>query len=123
VITAFQNVADSLRALQYDAAGLNAAAAAERATRVQRDITRRQLELGQVNYLSLIQAEQTYLTAVVSRIQAQASRYTDVAALFQASGGGWWNRPPPEPDSPVAKIEAADRSPLRAVLDAILPWR
>lgn len=25
-------------------------------------------------------------------VQAQAARYADTAALFQALGGGWWNR-------------------------------
>jgi NodT family efflux transporter outer membrane factor (OMF) lipoprotein len=93
VITAFQNVADTLRALQYDADALMSAAAAERASLTQLEITRRQLELGQINYLSLIQAQQTYLTAVIARVQAQANRYADAAALFQALGGGWWNRP------------------------------
>jgi len=123
VITAFQNVADSLLALKYDADALKAAAEAERATRVQRDITRRQLDLGQVNYLSLIQAQQTYLAAVVNRIQAQATRDADVAGLFQALGGGWWNRPPPEPGSPVAKVEAAERSFWQTIADTIFPWR
>jgi outer membrane protein TolC len=26
-------------------------------------------------------------------VQAQANRFADTAALFQALGGGWWNRP------------------------------
>ena len=32
------------------------------------------------------------------RAQAKANRLADTAALFQALGGGWWNRvvPPPE---------------------------
>jgi len=29
---------------------------------------------------------------VINRVQAQAGRYADTAALFQALGGGWWNR-------------------------------
>jgi len=48
--------------------------------------------IGQVGYLSLLTAEQTYQTAVVGLVQAQANRYADTAALFQALGGGWWNR-------------------------------
>jgi NodT family efflux transporter outer membrane factor (OMF) lipoprotein len=92
VITAFQNVADSLRALQSDANALTAAVAAEHAAATSLGITRRQLELGQVGYLSLLTAEQTYQTAVVSLVQARANRYADTAALFQALGGGWWNR-------------------------------
>ncbi len=92
VITAFQNLADSLRALQSDANALTAAVAAENAAVTSLGITRKQLELGQVGYLSLLTAEQTYQTAVVSLVQARANRYADTAALFQALGGGWWNR-------------------------------
>jgi NodT family efflux transporter outer membrane factor (OMF) lipoprotein len=92
VITAFQNVADSLRALQSDANALTAAVAAEDAAATSLGITRKQLELGQVGYLSLLTAEQTYQTAVVSLVQARANRYADTTALFQALGGGWWNR-------------------------------
>ncbi|HEY6282168.1 MAG TPA: efflux transporter outer membrane subunit [Burkholderiales bacterium] len=92
VITAFQNVADTLRALQYDANALKAALAAERATAESLDIARRQLQLGDISYLSLLNAEQTYQLAVILLVQAQANRYADTAALFQALGGGWWNR-------------------------------
>jgi len=93
VLGAFQNVADTLRALQSDADAVRAQDAAERAAKTSLDITRRQLELGQINYLSLLNAEQTYLQAVINLAQAQANRYADTAALFQALGGGWWNRP------------------------------
>jgi outer membrane protein TolC len=122
VLTAFQNVADSLRALQADADALRAADAAERAAKTQLDITRQQLELGAINYLSLLTAQQAYLTAVVARVQAQANRFADTAALFQALGGGWWNRPPEERSAPERAIEAADRSPWRAIRDTIWPW-
>jgi outer membrane protein TolC len=92
VIAAFQNVADALRALQSDANALTAAVAAEHAAATTLDITRRQLELGQVAYLLFINAEQTYQQAIVTLVQARANRYADTAALFQALGGGWWNR-------------------------------
>ena len=92
VIAAFQNVADSLRALQTDADTLKAAAAAQEAAAASLEITRRQLELGAVNYLALLTAQSTYQLALMSVVQAQASRYADTAALFQALGGGWWNR-------------------------------
>ena len=92
VVGAYQNVADALQALQYDAQNLKAADYAERAARRQLGLNRRQLDLGFINYVALLQAEQTYLTAVVNLAQAEASRYADTAALFQALGGGWWNR-------------------------------
>jgi NodT family efflux transporter outer membrane factor (OMF) lipoprotein len=92
VITAFQNVADSLHALQSDAETLKAAYAAERAAFKSLEIARRQLQLGAIGYLGLLTAENTYNTALLALVQAQAARYADTAALFQALGGGWWNR-------------------------------
>jgi NodT family efflux transporter outer membrane factor (OMF) lipoprotein len=92
VIAAFQNVADSLHALQSDADTLKAAHAAERSAFKSLEIARRQLELGAIGYLGLLTAENTYNTALIALVQAQAARYADTAALFQALGGGWWNR-------------------------------
>jgi NodT family efflux transporter outer membrane factor (OMF) lipoprotein len=92
VITAFQNVADTLTALEQDADALNTAAAAAAAAKVTLDLTRRQLETGYASYTALLSAEQAYQQAVINLVQAQANRYADTAALFQALGGGWWNR-------------------------------
>jgi outer membrane protein TolC len=92
VVVAFQNVADTLRALQADAETLTAAVAAERAAAKSLEIARRRLQLGAINYLALLTAENTYQTALIALVQAQAARYGDTAALFQALGGGWWNR-------------------------------
>src|SRR5262249_58911987 len=92
VIAAFQNVADTLHALQSDADTLKAAYAAERAAFKSLEIARRQLQLGAIGYLGLLTAENTYQTALISLVQAQAARYADTAVLFQALGGGWWNR-------------------------------
>ncbi len=92
VLTAFQNVADTLNALQQDADALKAAAAAKDAAAVTLDLARKQFQAGYVSYLSLLSAEQAYQQAVINLVQAQANRYADTAALFQAVGGGWWNR-------------------------------
>ena len=95
VVTAFQNVADTLNALQRDAEALKSAAAAADAAKVTLDLTRRQLETGaaaETNQLALLNASQTYQQSAINLIQAQANRYADTAALFQALGGGWWNR-------------------------------
>jgi NodT family efflux transporter outer membrane factor (OMF) lipoprotein len=99
VIAAFQNVADSLHALQSDAETLKATYAAERAAFKSLEIARLQLQLGAIGYLGLLTAENTYDTALLALVQAQAARYADTAALFQALGGGWWNRT----DAPPAK--------------------
>jgi NodT family efflux transporter outer membrane factor (OMF) lipoprotein len=92
VLTAFQNVADTLHALQQDADGLGAAAAARDAAKVALDLAQQQFQSGYAGYLSLLSAEQTYQEALLILVQAQAARYADTAALFQALGGGWWNR-------------------------------
>ena len=92
VVTAFQNVADTLNALEQDADALNAAAIARDGARVTLDLSRQQWQTGYAGYLALLTAEQTYYQAVINLIQAQANRYADTAALFQALGGGWWNR-------------------------------
>ena len=105
VLTALQNVADTLHALYSDAEALEEAVAAERAARVTLDLTQQQLRAGYVNYLTLLSAEQAYQQAALTLIDAQARRFGDTAALFQALGGGWWN--PGSPGSP--RSAAADR--------------
>jgi NodT family efflux transporter outer membrane factor (OMF) lipoprotein len=92
VISAFQNVADTLHALLSDADALKAAVRSEQAAKVTLDLTQRQSQVGYVNYLTLLQAQQAYQTAVINLVQAQANRFSDTAALFQALGGGWWHR-------------------------------
>ena len=92
VIAAFQNVADTLAALEHDAEALRASAASTEAAEVTLDVVRAQQRAGYASYLQLLSAEQTYQAAVNSQVQAQINRYVDTAALFQALGGGWWNR-------------------------------
>ena len=94
VLTAFQNVADTLHAIEQDAARLKGSgSAATDAAAVTLDLTKKQLDGGYTNYLALLAAEQAYQQAVLNLVQAQSNRYADTAALFQALGGGWWNRP------------------------------
>ncbi len=93
VITAFQNVADALYALQNDAESLKAAVAAEGAAKVTLDLTLKQQQAGYASYLALLSAQQAFQQALITRVQAQANRFADTAALFQSLGGGWWNRP------------------------------
>jgi NodT family efflux transporter outer membrane factor (OMF) lipoprotein len=87
VLTAFQNVADALHALDADADALNAASRAEDAARRSLAVAHQQLALGSVPYLALISSEQTYDQAVVALVQARTNRFADTAALFQALGG------------------------------------
>jgi outer membrane protein TolC len=92
VILACQNVADTLRALQSDADALKASAEAELAAGKTLALGRRQLELGTITLVALLNAEQAYQQAELTLVQAQANRYADTAGLFQSLGGGWWNR-------------------------------
>lgn len=92
VLQAFENVADVLRALESDANSLKAQVDAEGAARDALDVTQKQFQLGAVSYLSLLNAERAHQQTLSTLAQAQAARYADTAALFQALGGGWWNR-------------------------------
>lgn len=92
VLGAFQNVADTLRALQLDAATLRAQDAALRAASATLDLARGQYRLGAIAYVTLLNSERSYAQARLAVVQAQATRFADTAALFQALGGGWWNR-------------------------------
>jgi NodT family efflux transporter outer membrane factor (OMF) lipoprotein len=104
VLSAFQNVADSLRALQLDAATLRAQRAALKASSDTLDLARGQYKLGAITYVTLLNAQRSYQQARLAVVQAQAARFADTAALFQALGGGWWNRVDvaPNPYSPEA---------------------
>ncbi|WDU64872.1 efflux transporter outer membrane subunit [Pseudomonas poae] len=97
VISAFQDVANALRALEADADALNQQVAAERSAKASLDLVQAQFRLGAVAYINLLTAQQTYQNTVLSRVKAQAARYSDTTALFQALGGGWWNRTDVDP--------------------------
>jgi NodT family efflux transporter outer membrane factor (OMF) lipoprotein len=104
VLTAFQNVADALLALSGDAAALAAQTAAERSAAGSLDLIQKQYKAGGASYLQVLTAQQTYQNAAVALVKARAQRFTDTAALFQALGGGWWNR------NDLADISSTPRS-------------
>jgi len=115
VLGAFQNVADALRALQLDARTLKAQQEAARAAAATLDLSRTQYKLGAITYITLLNAQRTDAQARLAVVQAQAARYADTAALFQALGGGWWNRddvvPDPYTPHPLLVQSASDRPP------------
>lgn len=114
VIRAFQDVANTLQALGADADALAAQAAAEQAARGSLDIAQTQYRLGSASYVTLLNAQQTYQNAVLARVRAQAGRYSDTVALFQALGGGWWNRAEPLSQTagePTASPRADQQNP------------
>jgi NodT family efflux transporter outer membrane factor (OMF) lipoprotein len=114
VLTAFQNVADALRALQLDAATLRAQQHAVRVASETFDLTRGQYRLGAITYVVLLNAQRSYQQALLALVTAQAARFADTAALYAALGGGWWNRVDvkPDPFSPEPMlVHAASDSP------------
>ena len=107
VLQAFQNVADSLRAIEVDARTFRALKRAETSALNTLTITKHQYHLGGVNYLNLLNAQQQYQQARINRIKAEAARYADTAALFQALGGGWWNKPLAKCSDPINPTHAS----------------
>jgi NodT family efflux transporter outer membrane factor (OMF) lipoprotein len=103
VITAFQDVSNTLYALQADADTLAAQIIAERTAADSLTLAQAQYKSGGVSYLQVLSAEQSYQTAAVALVKARAQRYADTAALFQALGGGWWNRADIAPANVAAK--------------------
>jgi NodT family efflux transporter outer membrane factor (OMF) lipoprotein len=99
VITAFQNVSNTLYALQGDADALAAQALAEHTAADSLAMVQAQYKSGGTSYVQVLTAEQSYQTAAVALVKARAQRFADTAALFQALGGGWWNRNEPLADN------------------------
>jgi outer membrane protein TolC len=91
VVGAFQNTADALQAISADSDALKAAQTAEAVSVRSLAIARHQLAAGQGTALAVLGAEVTEHQSRLALLQAKASQDTDVAALFQALGGGWWN--------------------------------
>ncbi len=116
VLTAFQNVADALYAIRHDTAGLQKALLAETAAAKTLRLTRLQLNEGAVSAQVLLSAQTTYLQASLTVILAQANRYSDTVGLFQALGGGWWNKlaPPhvPQPEAWLVTVSGAAPPPV-----------
>lgn len=92
VLAAMQDVADTLRALEADARDLRAEAAAEDLAAKSLDISKKQYAAGGISYVQLLVAQRAYAQARQNRVLAEAARFADSAALYQALGGGWWNR-------------------------------
>ncbi|MCE7795401.1 efflux transporter outer membrane subunit [Sphingobium sufflavum] len=88
VLTAFGDVQDALTGVTTDGAALDAATRASDAAERNLDFTQRQLELGGVGTLSLLNASNSAAQAAAQLVQARAARLIDTVALYQAVGGG-----------------------------------
>jgi NodT family efflux transporter outer membrane factor (OMF) lipoprotein len=107
VIEAFVEVANALQALQHDADDYSAHTIALNAAQANRDLARTQFERGRVSELIVLTAEQQFQNAVLGQVQADAQRFADVAELFRALGGGWWNGADPA-TVPAARTDSAE---------------
>ena len=92
IIGSFREVADALRAIQFDAQALQVNTAAVQAAKASLDLTQQQYGFGSVTFITLLNAQQTYQRSIVNQATISGNRYADTAALFQALGGGWWHR-------------------------------
>jgi NodT family efflux transporter outer membrane factor (OMF) lipoprotein len=88
VLQAFGDVGDALSGLKSDADALDAASRANDAASQNLLYTRRQLALGGVGTLALLNASSSAAQAASQLVQARAARLSDSVALFQALGGG-----------------------------------
>lgn len=95
VLQAFQQVADTLTALDNDAQALAAQHDALQTAQANLDLTQKQYAVGAVDSVTLLAAQQSYQQDRIAYVRALASRYTDTVSLFQALGGGWWHRDDP----------------------------
>lgn len=118
VINAFQNVANALQAIKHDAETLRSQVAAEKAAAESLNISQAQYAAGSTTYTTVLNAEQTLLSARLNRVQAQAARFSDTAALMQALGGGWWNRLDETPASLPKPTDLISTMPIAAAIRA-----
>jgi len=95
VLSAFAQVADSLKALEHDAEALQAEVEVKRAAGEALKLLQANYRAGLVNYLAVLTADVQYHETSIVYLQAVAQRYQDTVALFVALGGGWWNAQSP----------------------------
>lgn len=91
VLSAFAQVADTLRALDHDAAALRAQDEALQTSKEALRLVTINYQSGLSTYLDVLSADAQYHQALVNELQSTAVRYQDTVALYVALGGGWWN--------------------------------
>jgi NodT family efflux transporter outer membrane factor (OMF) lipoprotein len=91
VLTAFSNVADSIKAIDLDAQTLKLQSEAEQIAKQNLTISQEQYKLGGINFMSLLDAQKNYALARINLVNAQSNRFADTVALFQSMGGDEWN--------------------------------
>jgi len=90
VLGAFAQVADTLRALEHDAAALQAQDEALTAAREALHLVQANYQAGLSTYLDVLSADSQYHQALIGDLQTVAVRYQDTVALYVALGGSPW---------------------------------
>ena len=90
MLGAFEQVADSLKALEHDAEALQAQVEAKHAAGEALKLLQANYHAGLVDYLAVLTADVQYHETSIAYQQTVAQRYLDTVALFVALGGGWW---------------------------------
>ncbi len=121
VLNAFRNVADCLQALESDAESVAGQRRVERVAAASLNVAEKQFEAGSGSVLTLLNAQSQYDQAKIGLIQAEARRLTNTAALYQALGGGWWNRRGPTPTSTFSQYPSPAPRPATTPAAAPVP--
>jgi NodT family efflux transporter outer membrane factor (OMF) lipoprotein len=104
VLAAFEQVADTLRGLDHDAAILLAEDEALSIAAEALHLVQANYEAGIATYLDVLNADSQFHQAKIADLQATAVRYQDTVALFAALGGGWWNARHTDPNADPPKV-------------------
>ncbi|MBV8037685.1 efflux transporter outer membrane subunit [Roseateles sp.] len=94
VLAALQNVADALHAIEADEKAFELAERGRDVARRSWATAKRRQDAGYADRTGTLAAELASRQAEQQLAGAQATRLSNVVALFQALGGGWWNLPP-----------------------------
>jgi multidrug efflux system outer membrane protein len=101
VLTAFTDVENALTDLHMRADTAEAQANAVAAAREYLRLTQLEYQTGVVDYLHVVNAEQTLMTNELSEAQTLNQRMASTVLLIKALGGGWESPPPPAAEGPL----------------------
>lgn len=93
ILLALQETENALVAYATEQTRLNSLGEAVQQARQALQLARSQYEHGLVEFLTVLDAERTLLTAQDSLVQSEQVAATDLVALYKALGGGWETAP------------------------------
>jgi outer membrane protein, multidrug efflux system len=105
VLSAFTDVEKALVALSQTTLQERLQIEAVNNSRKAFDVSETQLRAGTVNLITVLQTQQTLLTAENTLAQVRLSKLLAASSLFQALGGGW------TPDGKLASLQSPEAKP------------